>query len=98
MISWDSRTTHANSQNLSGDTRLVAYISAGPAAEDNADAVLARSQAFISGEGKNVRDAMMHASKPPRYTSPAALAAWREAEKLTLLGRLMYGKQKYGEI
>lgn len=98
LISWDSRTTHANSENLSDKTRYVAYIAAGPAAEDNAAAVAARTEAFASGVGKNVRDAMMHASKPPRYSSAPALAALRKRERLTLLGSLLYGNKRYSDL
>ena len=35
VVSWDSRTTHANSENLSDETRCVAYVAAGPAGEEN---------------------------------------------------------------
>jgi len=98
LISWDSRTTHANSENVSDKTRYVAYISAGPAAEDNAEAVAARVEAFATGVGKNVRGAMMHASKPPRYTNAEALAALRVPERLTLLGSLLYGNKRYSDL
>ncbi|MBI5172894.1 MAG: DUF1479 family protein [Candidatus Melainabacteria bacterium] len=98
LISWDSRTTHANSANLSNETRYVAYICAGPAAEDNQEAVAARAEALQTGIGKNVRDALMHASKPPRFTDPERLQAVRQVETLTFLGNLLYGKTRYDSL
>lgn len=98
LISWDSRTTHANSENKSQDTRVVAYIACGPASEADARAVEARRQGFESGVGSNDRDALMHASKPPRFTDPATLAAVRAPEQLTLLGRLLYGQARYTDL
>lgn len=80
IVSWDSRTTHANSPNLSGDPRIVAYISAGPAAEQNLDAIAARGEAFRTGAASvaiKTDDAHMRASTKPRYTNPAALAKAR---------------------
>jgi ectoine hydroxylase-related dioxygenase (phytanoyl-CoA dioxygenase family) len=116
LISWDSRTTHANTDNVSNDTRMVAYISAGPANEGDEQAVKARAAGFKSGLGSvkdammhgavdpdeamrnfDGRDAMMHASKRPRYKNPEALARVRSPEKLTLLGRLLYGQESYTE-
>jgi hypothetical protein len=98
IITWDSRTTHANTRNISNKARMVAYIAAGPAAEDDAQAVAAREDAFATGVGSNVRTALMHASKRPRYSNPLILQQVRAAEKLTLLGRLLYGKQRYADI
>lgn len=98
LIAWDSRTTHANTANVSKDARMVAYIAAGPAAEDNPDAVQARNEAFRTGLGSNVRDALMHASKKPRYTNPDVLSTVRAPEQLTLLGRLLYGKERYADL
>lgn len=98
LISWDSRTTHANSANLSSATRYVAYICAGPAAEDNQEAVAARAEALKTGIGKNVREALMHASKPPRYSDPERLKALRQVENLTFLGNLLYGKTRYDSL
>ncbi len=95
LISWDSRTTHANSRNNSKDTRFVAYISAGVAKEDDLDSINARQKGFGAGVGSNVRDAFMHASKPPRYNNPKAVACLRKSERLTLLGKLLYGQEKY---
>ncbi|MBY0358492.1 MAG: phytanoyl-CoA dioxygenase family protein [Candidatus Obscuribacterales bacterium] len=98
LVSWDSRTTHANSENVSSETRYVAYIACGPAREDDAGLVQARRDAFASGIGSNNRNALMHASKPPRFTNPALLAGLREPEKLTLMGRLLYGQSNYPQI
>jgi hypothetical protein len=95
IVTWDSRTTHANSANHSGESRYVAYVAAGPARESDWAAVSARSDAFRTGVGANVRDALMHASKKPRYTAPALLSANRQPEDLTVLGRLLYGIDRW---
>ncbi len=95
LVSWDSRTTHANTENRSGDIRMVALIAAGPAHEHDPSARLAREDAFRSGLGSNVRDALMHASKKPRFTDPEAANRVRIPERLTLLGRLLYGQRSY---
>ncbi len=97
-VSWDSRTTHANTENISNDPRMVVYLAAGPAQEHNQAALAARLDAVQSGEGSNVREALMHASKKPRYNDLAALASVRQPEQLTLLGELLYGKQSYRKI
>lgn len=91
LVSWDSRTTHANSPNLAATPRMVAYISAGPATNLREN----RQEGFRTGIGQNVREALMHASKPPRYTKPETLAALREPEELTYLGKLLYGEERY---
>lgn len=91
IVSWDSRTTHANSPNISGEPRLVAYISAGPAPEYDDKAIVAREDAFKTGLGSNVRDAKMHASMRPRYTAPDTIATVRKPEQLNYLGSLLYG-------
>lgn len=98
FVSWDSRTTHANTENISDDTRMVLYMAAGPAREDSPEAVAARTDALKTGIGSNVREALMHASKKPRYTNPAALAAIRQPEQLNLLGKLLYGTESYRKI
>lgn len=95
LISWDSRTTHANSENFSDQTRLVAYIAFGPQRQEDEAACAARVDGFASGLGSNVRDALMHASKRPRYTKQDVLAALRQCEQLTSLGRLIYGHDRY---
>lgn len=97
IVTWDSRTTHANTENKSDKTRFVAYVAAGPAREDNPELVEARSHAFISGVGSNVREALMHASKKSRYSNYDVLNKVRKAEELNLLGRLLYGQEKYGK-
>lgn len=95
LISWDSRTTHANTPNLSDTHRMVAYIAAGPARENNPDAIRARHTGFTSGTGSNVRNALMHASMPPRYTHPETLQSLRQNETLTYLGKRLYGVETY---
>jgi len=98
FVSWDSRTSHANTENISNDMRMVFYMAAGPAREDNTDAVAARLDALQTGIGSNVREALMHASKKPRYTNPDALARIRTPEQLTILGKLLYGTERYSTI
>ena len=95
FVSWHSGTTHANTENMSDETRMVAYISAGPAQRYSVNAHIARANAFVDGTGSNVRDAMMHASKKPRFTDPAAIARIRKPERLTPLGKLLYGMNAY---
>jgi ectoine hydroxylase-related dioxygenase (phytanoyl-CoA dioxygenase family) len=98
VISWDSRTTHANSENVSDRTRYVAYVSAGPVPTSPETAYELRRDAFATGIGSNERDALMHASKRPRFNNPEALAAVREPEDLTSLGRLLYGDARYEDL
>lgn len=98
FVSWDSRTTHANTENVSDDMRMVLYMAAGPAREDSPGAITARMEALETGIGSNVREALMHASRKPRYTNPEALAAARRPEQLTLLGKLLYGTESYRKI
>ncbi len=98
VATWDSRTTHANSANVSEMARFVALVSAGPARPDDMLATAARADAFASGRGSNVRNALMHASKRPRYDDPDALQALRVPERLSLLGKLMYGQVRYDEV
>lgn len=95
LVSWDSRTTHGNSPNLMDSPRMVAYIAAGPVVPSYEEILKFRKEGFVSGIGKNVREAMMHASKPPRYSMDKELATLREPEKLTYLGRLLYGEEPY---
>lgn len=98
IVSWDSRTTHANSENISKDARYVAYISAGPAREDSPELIAVRAEAFRTGIGTNVREALMHASKKARYSNYEKLEKVREPEQFTLLGELLYGKKSYEKI
>jgi len=95
LASWDSRTTHANTANLSSRTRYIALVSAGPSRPQDAAAVTARAETFRTGIGSNVRDALMHASKKPRYENQEALHSIRRPEQLTALGRLVYGIEPY---
>ena len=74
---------------------MVAYISAGPARPERKDLAKARLDAFSPGVVANVRDARMHASKKPCYTNPEALKRTRNPERLTLLGKLLYGLEGY---
>lgn len=95
LVSWDSRTIHSNSANVSDKTRFVAYISTGVQRQDDAEALAWRVDGFMSGVGMNKRDSYMHASKKPRYTDQHKLAGLRQREKLTALGRLLYGMDRY---
>jgi len=98
IVSWDSRTTHANTENKSKETRYVAYIAAGPAREENQEWIDTRIEAFRTGIGSNVREALMHASKKARYSNYEKLEKVRETEQLTLLGKLLYAQESYGKI
>jgi hypothetical protein len=96
LITWDSRTAHANSENISDKTRFVAYIAAGISSNDNTELVDARINACKTGIGSNLRDALMHASKKARYTDYDALQNLQgREEKFTLLGELLYGITRY---
>ena len=101
MVSWDSRTTHANTDNISNDPRYVFYIAAGVANEENEAAVKARRDAFTNGLATSpykVPESLLRASLKPRYTNPKALASLRKPETLTLLGELLYGEKQYKDI
>lgn len=98
LISWDSRTTHANTENISEEMRMVFYMAAGPTREDSPEALAARMDALKTGLGNNVREALMHATKRPRYTDPEMLASVRKSEQLNLLGELLYGTASYRSI
>lgn len=98
MVSWDSRTTHANSSNISDKIRYVAYLSTGLAKEHRADLIEKRKQAFVSGLGENVRDAYMHASKKPRFTDSTLINQIRTPEALTMLGQCLYGFDSWQDI
>ena len=95
LVSWDSRTTHANSANVSDKTRYVAYIAFGVSKQNDDQALAWRVDGFMSGVGLNQRDAYMHASKKPRYSNHSKLQGLRRREQLNLLGRLIYGQQRY---
>lgn len=102
LISWDSRTTHANTDNISNNTRYVAYVSAGLASEFNARAVDARMDAYARGSATSViksPQALIRATIKPRYHFEAE--EWRhirQSENLNLLGKLLYGTAKYKNI
>lgn len=98
IVTWDSRTAHANSANYSETTRYVALVAAGIAKEGQPHLRALRQQYYQSGIGKNERDAFMHASLRPRYTDPVAIRRVREPEQLTVLGEALYGFKTYGEI
>jgi Phytanoyl-CoA dioxygenase (PhyH) len=97
IVSWDSRTTHCNSDNISTIPRFVAYVSTG-IAKDCEEAIESRKKAFSSGLGENNRNAYMHASKKPRFTNPELMQTLRHPEKLTLLGQALYGLINYEDI
>lgn len=92
LVSWDSRTTHANTDNISDDTRFVAYIAAGLARRDRSDLVQAREEAFQTGLARYNHDALLRVSTKPRYTNPSLTATVRDPERLNLLGKLLYGQ------
>lgn len=98
IVSWDSRTTHANSSNISDINRYVCYVSAGLAQEDRLDLIQERVKAFHSGLGTNVRDAYLHASKKPRFTHPQYIHSIRQKENLSPLGKCLYGFQSYEQL
>lgn len=98
IVSWDSRTTHANSSNFSTLNRYVMYVAAGLAKEDNEEIINIRKKLFESGLGDNVRDAYAHASKKPRFTDSEFINKIRKEENLTELGQCLYGLKKYQDI
>src|SRR3989344_1665704 len=93
IVSWDSRTTHANTENKSEETRFVAYVAEGPAREENQEFIDTRLEAFETGIGSNVREALMHASKKSRYSDYKKISHARKKEELTLLGKFLYGQE-----
>jgi len=98
VVTWDSRTTHSNSANISGEMRVVAYVAAGPVPENETQALRPRQEALRTGLGSNVRDSLMHASMRPRYTNAEAIARVRKPEQLTKLGKLLYGEDSYRSV
>lgn len=95
LVSWDSRTTHANSSNISHINRYVCYVSMGVAKENRFDLIDKRLQAFNTGLGENCREAYLHASKKPRFTNSEYISSVREKEQLTQLGQALYGFKSY---
>ncbi|MCD8496725.1 MAG: phytanoyl-CoA dioxygenase family protein [Alphaproteobacteria bacterium] len=101
MVSWDSRTTHANTENISQDPRMVFYVAAGLAQENNAAAVAARKDAFTTGLATSklkVPQALLRATIKPRFIDAEAVSRIRKPENLTLLGKLLYGTERYDDI
>jgi hypothetical protein len=101
MVSWDSRTTHANTENISDQPRFVFYTAAGKAAEDNDKAIAARMNAYQNCTATSplkVPEALLRASIKPRYTNERALADLRQPERLDMLGELLYGTRKYKDV
>lgn len=96
ILSWDSRTVHTNTSNTSADrTRFIAFVSTGVSRENSDVLVNARITQFNMGTSRSLRDAYMYATFRPRYENSTAIAKVREREKLTLLGKLVYGFEKY---
>lgn len=98
LVSWDSRTTHANSSNKSEKNRYVCYVSAGLAKEDRQDLIALRKKAFLSGLGENTREAYLHASKKPRFTNQDYINSVRDKEILSPLGECLYGFKSYQNL
>jgi hypothetical protein len=98
IVSWDSRTTHANSDNLSSLNRYVMYVATGVAKEYDEQLVEKRKLNFRSGLGENVRDAYLHASKKPRFTNADLMSQLRKTEQLNELGLCLYGLKKYEDV
>lgn len=98
IVSWDSRTTHANSSNISHINRYVCYVSTGLAKEHRLDLIAQRRQAFHSGLGENAREAYLHASKKPRFTDQDYIHSIRQKENLSALGKCLYGFMNYEQL
>lgn len=95
LVTWDSRTTHANTSNLSDSTRYVAMIAMGPVPDHFNEMQEIRKGAFKNGLGSNVRDALMHASMKPRFTDSTLMNEVRNSEQLNQLGEYLYGFEPY---
>lgn len=95
IVTWDSRTTHANTSNLSNSVRYVAMVSAGPVPQNKSEMMAHRLDALNSGLGSNVREALMHASMKPRFTNSPLMQNLKQPESLTLLGDHLYGLKPY---
>lgn len=98
LISWDSRTTHANSSNISNINRYVCYVSMGIAQEYNQELINKRLGAFKTGLGENYREAYLHASKKPRFTDQEYINSLRDNEELSPLGECLYGLKFYQNL
>lgn len=92
MVIWDSRTTHGNLPNTTGDAvRYSIYASMCPAKSHRPEAVEKRVTSHRYGTGENDRKARMYASMSPRADLHRYMAGVREPERLTRLGRMLYG-------
>ena len=99
ILVWDSRLVHANLNNETPDqTRWVALVSSGIAAEGYRDLVDERLRSLREASGWNNREALLYASKLPRFYDPERLSAFRNQEQLSPLGELMYGIRRYTEV
>jgi hypothetical protein len=98
IVSWDSRTTHANSTNFSKDNRYVCYTSTGLAKYNKPDLIDIRKNSFITGLGQNHRESYLHASKKPRFTDENFINSIREKENLSVLGQCLYGFLDYKDL
>ena len=97
-VTWDSRTTHSNSANISDQLRAVAYVAAGPVPMNSTEAIKPRLEALSTGLGSNQRGSLMHASMRPRFTAAQAIAKVQNQADLTYLGKLLYGIESYGQV
>lgn len=96
ILTWDSRTTHRNSENTClNKHRFVAYISANIAKPHDQKAIDLREQLVKSSLGANERFAYAHASKKPRFSDSEYLCKIKKPEELSWLGKRLYGKESY---
>jgi ectoine hydroxylase-related dioxygenase (phytanoyl-CoA dioxygenase family) len=93
---WDSRTAHANGDNLSGQDRMAVLVSYQPANEYRPIQQI-RLSAFKKCESANYRQGRMHASSLPRFSDSEFMREHRITENLTELGSLVYGIQEYSK-
>lgn len=98
LVSWDSRTTHSNTENTSNQTRLVTYLAAAPAKENRPDLIAARQEAYLTGLACYNHEALLRVTQKPRFTDQKLIALVRHLEQLHLLGQLLYGHQSYRNI
>lgn len=101
LVSWDSRTTHANTDNTSSSPRFVFYTATGKAAEGHERALDARQDAFQRGVATSplkVPEALLRASIKPRFTDEEKLQTIRQPEQQNLLGELLYGSRRYADV
>jgi ectoine hydroxylase-related dioxygenase (phytanoyl-CoA dioxygenase family) len=91
---WDSRVTHANGNNTSGEDRVAVLVSYQPASDYRTIRQI-RLNAFRNCESVNYRKGRMHASSLPRFQSCKLMRDNRITEDLTDLGKLVYGIIEY---